>query len=401
MKFSYWFLSSLGFLLVLFFLVLWKVRPYNYELSALIGIWEGFAQLNKDYIPTGFVVFQDGGYDGQFFFFLSRYLIESQNLPFPILDSFYFRYHRIALSWIGGLGIYFFTPSKYPEWVLFILVFFHLASFIALDRLLPENKKYLGYFYLWNPFSIISINLLVSDSLLVSTCILAYYFLIQSYLLEHKKIIFYLIGLAMFTLGLFVRETSFTLILPILFIYYQSHRKIYLIGFLIPILAYGFFLIHSQIRPIENPGTYPLKFHNMIDFPLFGFLKSLEIPSGFRELLKEGVKFVLFTMYLQLFCTWIWMIGQITKKYQSYLYSLFISLTLILSIITIAEEGYWRNFDNIARMFTLAIPISLIGKKEIPNYKDFGFLYTSLMLTFLVIIRILFITKPMKYILWQ
>ena len=73
----------------------------------------------------------------------------------------------------------------------------------------------------------------------------------------------------------------------------------------------------------------------------------------------------------------------------------------LLAVMTIAEEGYWRNFDNLARMFVLTIPIVIFAKQIHNEYKDFGFLAASSVLMGFILIRILFITKQMTFFISQ
>ncbi|WCL47679.1 hypothetical protein [Leptospira sp. GIMC2001] len=423
-------LSTVVFLITISFLILWKISQYDWNLSALIGIWSGFAQLNPLYIPDEFILFKEGGYDGQFFFLIARYIYEGSSLPFPTLDSFYFRFHRLGLSIIAGITIPFFGARSYPYSSLFILTSLHIISSCILykitSRIKPSedsNKanikklefkadrlNFLSLFYFLSPFSLLGILLLVSDPLLVSLSIIATYLVLFERLQimerkvhsrNNKQIDYYFIfGVIIFCFALTVRETALFIITPLLlfFIIEKNFKKtLYLF---IPIITYICFLLWSQSLEVPFAGTLPLRFLDMIDYPLFGFVKSLEFtdPISVKQIARESIKFFLFAIYLQLIAN-AWNIFQYTSKSRVYLALLLLPVAGTLGVITIGEQGYWRSFDNLARMFTMTVPIVIIAKAYFPNYKDFGFLYSCGILFLFLIVRVVLITQPMKYVI--
>ena len=52
------------YIFLLLCLVFFKTKSYEFNISSLIGIWKGFAELNLTLIEKGFIVYNDGGYDG-------------------------------------------------------------------------------------------------------------------------------------------------------------------------------------------------------------------------------------------------------------------------------------------------------------------------------------------------
>ncbi|MCC5813468.1 MAG: hypothetical protein JJT78_01820 [Leptospira sp.] len=404
-------LSSTGFIIFLGILVVLKIRFYDGNLSALIGIWQGFHELNPGYIPAGFVVFQEGGYDGQFFFLLSRYIFESENLPFPILDSFYFRFHRLGLSLLTGYPLSTIGFEYYAGFTLALLTIIHIISFHMMHSALPDKKKYLSLFYLFNPYSILGILLLVSDPLLISLGLISSLIIFPIDKLNFKTSGLLILAMLLFSLSLLVRETSLFLIAPIM-IFSLAYKQYFKIPFLLPPLAiYLGFLIFTQGWKVPNPGTLPLRFLDMIDYPLFGFLKSWEFSEltsnvsmavAMKQILRESVKFLLFFIYLSL-CMNIINIYSQWKKHHNInrevlgLTVLMIPVLATLGVITIAEQGYWRSFDNLARMFTITTPIIIIAKAKWEGYRDYGFLYLSVALTVFLLIRVGFITKAMGF----
>jgi hypothetical protein len=140
----------------------------------------------------------------------------------------------------------------------------------------------------------------------------------------------------------------------------------------------------------------------MVDFPLFGFVKSFQGFAIFeiRSWIQNSAKIFLFILYMILLVN----LSQLYKAFQEKNWNLvFVMLPLLplLSVMTIAEEGYWRNFDNLARMFVLTIPLVIFAKELKEDYKDFGFLPATAILTGFIFIRIVFITKQMTYAITQ
>ena len=168
-----------GYFLLFIALTLFKIQPYNFNISSLVGIWKGFVELNPTLIDKGFIIFNDGGYDGQFFYIISKSIFTNGLESFPILDSFYLRFNRLGLSLLSGFISIFVGFSFYPMITLLLLLFMHILSFFILYKMLKKSNKYLSYFHLFSPFSLNSILLLVSDSLFVSFTIISIYYLKQ------------------------------------------------------------------------------------------------------------------------------------------------------------------------------------------------------------------------------
>ncbi len=224
-------LSIFVFLVLISIIIFLRIRNYDFNLSSLILIWKGFADLNPSYIPSGFIIFEEGGYDGQFFFLLAKYLYSVGDVNFPILDSFFFRFHRLGLSWIVGSFGSIFGWQFYPHIALILLLSFHILSSLTLYSLLTEEFKYLFYYYLFSPFSILSATLLVSDSLMVSFCIISLAFFMFG------KNLFHLMAASLFMFfALLVKEAAIFAFAPlILFFLFRKNYRI--LAFSIPPLV--------------------------------------------------------------------------------------------------------------------------------------------------------------------
>lgn len=390
-------LSIFAFLMILAITIYAKVQNYDLNLSSLINIWEGFANLNPQYIPSGFVIYKDGGYDGQFFFLLSQFLFNDGSLEFPVLDSFYFRFHRLGLSLVVGSLAHLIGWKFYVIACLSILTFFHILSSLTMYSLLSDKNKKLFLFYLFSAFSFLSTQLLVSDSLLVSFCIIS-----LTLLLFHKSFLTIFLGAVYMLLALFVRETSIFIFGPLLIYFILNRNWKKLTAVLIPLSIYLGFYFYTRSLSIPEPGTLPLKFQDMIDFPLFGFVKSFQgfLIFEIRSWVQNFAKIFLFILYIILILNLTQMRKAIQQKNWN-LVLVLLPLLPLLAVMTIAEEGYWRNFDNLARMFVLTIPIVIFAKQIHNEYKDFGFLAASSVLMGFILIRILFITKQMTFFISQ
>ena len=172
----------------LFFLVytittisIWK--KYNYNPTSMINFGMEFAVQNKEKMPDGAVVILGSkddlgaGYDGQIFYFYSRTISEWNMKWAKGFDESY-RAPRIGYPLLVGI-IGFLGKKASVFGMYFVNISLFLISYILLRRLLDEDKKILSLFYLLSPFSLGSYAVLVSDSVMVSLVIIAYYFYLE------------------------------------------------------------------------------------------------------------------------------------------------------------------------------------------------------------------------------
>jgi len=387
-----------GYIFLATLLLFFSIRPYEYNINALVGVWDGFIKLNQPYVQRGLVIFKDGGYDGQFFYFISRFLYSPELTTLPVLDSFYLRFNRIGFPLISGFFVNFFG-FKFYSWVTFIILnAMHIFSYSAIRSLCANDRKKLSLFYLFSPFALNSSLLLVSDSFMVSFGVLGIYFLERSGFgffsdeTQEKNRSALVISVFLLLIAIFIRETALFVLFPVvvsLFI-----RK-YFLGsalFCIPILLYFAFTLGLRSIPDIYPGTNPLGFTDLMDYPFFGFFKSFDWRSaeGIAGLGKEAVKVPIFLFFIILALN--------ILNIQTFRDLLLFSPALfILLQVLVAEEGYWRSFDNISRMFTLAVPVLIFLKNRDQGYNDFLLLPFSSGILILLIIRIILIKQPMSY----
>lgn len=381
-------LYQLCFLLVFYILgvgilIYFKIAPYDHSLSALIGIWEGFYEINPNLVDTNFVIYKSGGYDGQFFYFLAKDLFDSSDWDL-IVDSYHFRFHRLGLSLFAGAASKLLGFAYYPITTLIILFSTFLVSVICLYSLLPETKKWFVVFYLFSPFSLNANLLLVADSLFVSFGIIAFYFFKNK---KHSLSVFF------FFLMVITRELGVLFLIPIIYKAFIEKNWKHMFAYSIPGITFLCLVVFGLIHPPNHLGTNPLGFRDMTDLPLFGFFKSFQDHGSFQFKLKEFPKILFFILF---FSISIVSLQSIKNNFSKDIYIL-VPIFGSLFVILIAEQGYWRSFDNLSRMFTLILPFSLLLENKLKNLFLPLFLSISLSLFVFLIVRIIWITPTKEF----
>lgn len=380
----------LWFLLIFFLLgvgglIYFKTAPYEHSLSALIGIWEGFYEINPNLVDPQFVIYKSGGYDGQFFYFLAKDLFVGGDWDL-IVDSYHFRFHRMGLSLFVGAVSNAVGFSNYPLVTLLFLFLTFSASVFCLYSLLPESKKWFIVFYLFSPYSLNANLLLVADSLFVSFGIIAFYFFKNK---KNNLAVFF------FLLMVITRELGVLFLIPIVYMALLEKRGKEVFLYSLPGVAFLCLVVYGWIQPPNHLGTNPLGFRDMTDFPLFGFFKSFYDSGSFQFKLKEFPKILFFISFIALSVVSLQSLKESFSNNMPLLIPIFGSLFVIL----IAEEGYWRSFDNLSRMFTLILPFSLLLEGVLKRPFLRLFLGISITLFLFLIIRILWITPTKEFFL--
>ncbi len=389
-------LYLLIFTLLICILVGAKVHPYQNEFSSLIGLWEGFAEINPGIVEPGFVIYKEGGYDGQFFYFLAKSMFSDLDWEL-IVDSYFFRLHRIGFTFFVGFPAALLGFTHYPIIAFLLPMAIFLLSVTCLYDLLPESKKWLSLFYLFSPYSLNSHLLLVADGFFTSLIVIVIFLIHRK---SNAAAILFLLTFAIFT-----REIGIFLAVPIIIFYISNKNPRLTLAYSLPALFFLGFLIWTRSVSPAHLGTNPLGFGDMIDYPLFGFFKSFFDGGIFHLSLKESVKILLFLQWIALS---IFSVRFFYSESRNQIIGTHLSQSILLyllpilaslGIIFIAEEGYWRSFDNLSRMFTLSLPLAiLLGAKKDSLYLIF-FRYSSFALFIFLIFRIVFITKAKGYYL--
>ena len=175
---------------LLLLLVAGGSRAYRYGgLSALVGFGcysESicFARDNQAALPLDAVVYQSGGYDGQFFYYIAA---ERYGGPAAVLDSEAFRRARIGYPLLAGPA-YLLGSEALVLWMSLLLLLAHLGAILVLHRYLgrsparrssdtaaavvPHGRLTIWLFAL-NPFSLYCFVLSVADGLALSLAVVA------------------------------------------------------------------------------------------------------------------------------------------------------------------------------------------------------------------------------------
>ncbi len=378
------------FLILMISINVKKTYNYDFNQSSLINFWEGFHTLNASYPESEFVIHKKGGYDGQFFFMNAKY-IYSKNIPFPNLDSFDLRFSRIGLSLIVGFFCFLTSFQYYALICLIVLISFHLASFFMLYSHLDEKTRHFSLIYLFSPFSLNSIFLLVSDSLLISLVIILF-FLFR----ENKTGMLQLTSMFLLTLLiLLTKEVGLFFILSFIIISIKEKRYVGLFFLLFAIFCFiGFKVYIYRIRD-EFLGTNPLTIIQLTDFPFFGFFKSFFNSefNSFKIIMKEFLKIIIFSMTISL-CL---ILFNFKKKVGFFYIPIFFSVLTI----ALAEVGYWLNFDNISRMLTAIVGWLLLLKNEDKEFKDFYFFRGVYLILFFMLLKYFFSSPLVDYYIFK
>jgi hypothetical protein len=142
-------------------------------------------------------------------------------------------------------------------------------------------------------------------------------------------------------------------------------------------------------------GTNPLGFIDLSDYPFFGFIKSLHVPSPLNlgNSSKEAIKIVIFGVLLS--------VGLQTLNARNLKDRILVfPLYFIVFLGIIAEAGYWSSFDNSSRFFTLAVPYGILLSSRMPMYRYYGSIELSLFLLTAITVRYFFIKQVLSFVLW-
>ena len=381
----------------LFFLVytittisIWK--KYNYNPTSMINFGMEFAVQNKEKMPDGAVVILGSkddlgaGYDGQIFYFYSRTISEWNMKWAKGFDESY-RAPRIGYPLLVGI-IGFLGKKASVFGMYFVNISLFLISYILLRRLLDEDKKILSLFYLLSPFSLGSYAVLVSDSVMVSLVIIAYYFY-----LEEENIYFVLVA----SLAILCKE-------PALFLFFPLGVKTVLDKRLPKALLVVSILIIPIMWHVYLKVTFPnWRATRLTDFilPLEGIitysksiLNSMSTSTDYKELARLFSRFPLLLLLITGFITLF--TGNIKKGIE---FRLGIGLVFFM-VSTASFYHFWSVYENVSRMFTLSIPLFVLLKNEDEKTKPGVYFLLCILILFLFLIKVILIQKTQSYTIW-
>ncbi len=384
-----------GILVILFLyslvtLSLWK--KYNWNPSCMVHFGLEFADRNRADTPRGVIVEKGSasdlgsGYDGQIFYYYSRTVSKLDTWPKGFDESY--RAPRIGFPFLIGLF------GLFGEWwAIFGMYFWNIVlfilSYLALREILSQDFSFLAWFYIFSPFSLGSYSVLVSDSVMTSLVILAYYFFSKN-----NWLAFILLS----SLAILTKEPSLFLLFPLgLHVLIKRHWKGVLIvssTLLIPIFWHAYLKftfpdwsatrLADFIQPLEGIYTY-----------LTSLLTALKSKADLKEIARLLSRFPL----VILLCIGVYstLVG---KWKENWIFRLGLILNFFM-ISTASFYHFWSVYENISRMFTISIPLMIFLEKSEHSKSRMLYLWFCVFILILFLVKILLIQKTQDYILWQ
>ncbi|MCB1176722.1 MAG: hypothetical protein KDK36_03990, partial [Leptospiraceae bacterium] len=185
-----------------------------------------------------------------------------------------------------------------------------------------------------------------------------------------------------------IKESSLPIVGILTLISFIQGKKEHWLIFLTNIILYFLLKFIIEYKMNYLLGTNPMGFFDLIDYPLFGFIKSFT----FASFAKEITKLILFSYYISLILQY--------KNFKNFIQLLHsIPIAFFLTVIVFAEVGYWLSFDNISRFFTICLPYVILISNFKKNYRFYGMKELSVILFLLFILRTIRHKEIMDYFL--
>jgi hypothetical protein len=401
------------YLILSFILILFYIKQADYNINLLLHVNYDVLELNPQMKFKNLVVLQKEGYDGQFYYFISRYIYDNKikNLT---LDSTYFRMLRIGSSLLYGIIPSLIGWNYYVYWVLFLHFFIFILSYLLFYRILDDDIKYLSIIYLFNPYTIISNMLLIGDTIFIALfMILIYCYTKLNFNLLNKNKIkmnhFYYISLLLSIYLILIKETSLIYLSTFLFIFILKKDYKGILLNTVPIIIFFIWLFFvynlfhfSDLNPVSHTQRIRFPFKDLLLF----YFKSFNNMHSFRELSKFFpyilILFIYFSLLLQIsnFLNLKYFKNISMTKFLLICNNLilYFPIGFIFLIISIVDIEYFLAFDNIFRIFSFSFLWILFIKLDKKNYNDYSFFIFNFMITILLVLRYTLIKKIGNFI---
>jgi len=369
---------------------LWK--KYNYNPTSMINFGMEFAIQNKEKMPDGAVVIMGSkddlgaGYDGQIFYFYSRTISElNMNWPKGFDESY--RAPRIGYPLLVGIiGFLGKTASVYGMYFVNLSLF--LLSYILLRRILDEDKKIFSLFYLLSPFSLGSYAVLVSDSVMVSLVIIAYYFY-----LEEENLYFVLVA----SLAILCKEPALFLFFPLgvkAILEKRVPKALLIVSVLaIPIMWHVYLKVTFPNWKATRLMDFILPLEGIITYSK-SIIASVGTTTDYKELARLLSRFPLLVLLVT--GTAILFTGNIKRGIE---FRLGIALVFFM-VSTASFYHFWSVYENVSRMFTLSIPLFILLKNEEEDTKTGSYFFLTFIILILFLVKVIAIQKAQGYTIW-
>ncbi|MCS7205833.1 MAG: hypothetical protein NZ853_09055 [Leptospiraceae bacterium] len=405
------------YLAMMILLIIFYTKQAEFNWNLLLHIHEEFIQLNDRMKFKDMVVLKNEGYDGQFFYYIARYIYEKE-VFFLYLDSSEFRFLRIFPSFVYGFVPAIYGWELYTYWVIFINIVLLFISTKMLHIILPQNQKYIAILYLFNPFSIISILLLIGDNLFISLFVMFVYFFHSSELSltspEKKQGNFkytHYAYLILIFLSL-TKETILFFLIPMYIIMKINKNQIGVMFSFFPLWFFFLWYIIVEFRIGDDPYIISLgsiQSHvQRIRIPLSTMLHVItEMITDFKisKWISNGLVLILWILLLFNLKNFFPLPKSLSNLQNPEIQRWLFSVPIVLTVLSIAivDYEYWLAFDNIYRIYAFSflwiIAIKVLNLIE--NYNDYGFLFLNTLITLFLIPRYLFLKKIGEFYILQ
>lgn len=370
-------------LIVVHILVMYSIRPYGYNFSAMIRLTETEEAGEKveRYFQKGMVIFtHGGGYDGQNYYYVAmdslsdmnyKNAYRQQRMLYPLfarilaldkkslLPYTLYAANMLALS----LGMYFFILllrqySASPWWSLF---------------------------YGLSPSTIMTIQYDLPSPVSISLIIAAICFY------TNKKIILTTIFMS---LAFLAREDSIMVLMPLLIWDYQNSRRFKRIALLSACLM-PFFLwqIFVTAKLGNTPVATSAETISFIPFSgIVGYLKTIELDN-FKHIGRQLSAIIVFLYFIGISAI---IAKKLMRKQHLFYYA--VAAYCLLSVFTVPSQ--WDNYNGLLRMFYGLFPFLILSYCLEKDKLIKGGVYFMGILSFLTVVRILFISPVYPFRIW-
>ncbi|TGL09421.1 hypothetical protein EHQ43_00670 [Leptospira bouyouniensis] len=389
------FLNKKQFLSITLFFILWGIstisywKKYEWNPSSMVNFGYEFALQNQKETPSNSILFKGetgdlgAGYDGQIFYYFSRPLANF-NLNWPKGFDESYRAPRIGypllIAMFGVFGKGFAIFGMY-FWNIFLI----LVSYFYLRKLLDDETKPYTILYLLSPFALGSYYVLVSDSIMVSLLIIGYYFFVKE-----KWIQFILLS----SLAILTKEPALFLLFPIglYALIHKDWKKMIIVGSVL-VIPVCWHLYLSYRFPNWRPGRltdFILPFEGLISY-MESIWRQIAADSNLKELARLFSRFPLVVLFF--LGAFLPFTGKLNKGWE-------FRISFLLIMFMVATAGYyhfWSVYENVSRMFTLSIPVLLLLMNSDKQLRKQEYILVTLLILFLFVIKVLFISKQMNF----
>ncbi|XDD52399.1 AZOBR_p60025 family cell surface glycopolymer formation protein [Leptospira sp. WS92.C1] len=380
--------------------LIWK--KYEGNPSSQINFGMPFVVQNSSQTPKGAVIIlgkpgdMGAGYDGQIFYYYSRTLSEL-NLQWPKGFEENIRAPRIGYPLlISPFGLFFGTWGTVFGMYCINLIFI-LISWLVLRDLCGEKNRIYSTLYLLSPFLLGSYVLLVSDAVLSSLLVIAFWLYKRE-----RWIWFSLVG----GLAILTKEQAFFLLLPLgiqSLWEKQWKRSLWIVSTL---LFPGLWAVFLRL---QFPEWSPSRFTDFFT-PLDGFIGYWnEIgQSQFFSRLKEADFGGQITVFAKRFSRipifFLFLAGLFILTTGNWKRAFGLRLAFFLVMFSVFSAGYvlyWSTYENVSRMFTASIAFLIFWKLEDNTIRDRVYWFFAGGILFLFLFKLAFISKTLPYEIWK